>query len=293
MLYWWHFWYQILQYNASTTSGCYIKINPDAPKGNSNHNSPAAFSFQCPGRLPSRTEIRKKQHPTRHFREERVQLNSNKTMLKFTENKEDLVCSWEGCFCVTVFGSSRSLDKTRVERSDGGIHGVKAKKQHKNGIKTDEVTCAHIPAVWNNPLNALWEFSLLTFEVFFVSAFLSEEYSRWMCWWNRSNDARRKKRLNTWRSRDQISSKVHITGEVSALQRRTRSLMSGGRRSSAGLFGWKVRIAVRRHHGDQALWGRRVDGVVCLGDGGDAFLHAARRQSRLSVVVPALLDGLA
>lgn len=77
----------------------------------------------------------------------RVQVNSNKTTLKFTENKEDLVCSWKGCFSVTVIRSSRSLHKTGVERSDGGIHGVKAKKQHKNGIKTDEVTCAHIPAV--------------------------------------------------------------------------------------------------------------------------------------------------
>lgn len=71
---------------------------------------------------------KKKQHPTRHFREERVQVNSNKTTLKFTENKEDLVCSWEGCFSVTVIRSSRSLDKIGVERSDGGIHGVQAKK---------------------------------------------------------------------------------------------------------------------------------------------------------------------
>ncbi len=70
--------------------------------------------------------------------------------------------------------------------------------------------------------------------------------------------------------------------------------MCGGGRSGVGLFGRKVRVAVgRHHHGDQALRGRCVDGVACLGDGVEALLHAAGRQSRLCVVVPALLDGLA
>ncbi len=122
-----------------------------------------------------------------------------------------------------------------------------------------------------------------------VWGFLSEEYSRWVCWWKRS----KKKKLNTWRSRDQISSKVHIywSDERSGSQ----SLMFGGGRSGVGLFGRKVRVAVghRHHHGDQALRGRCVDGVACLGDGVEALLHAAGRQSRLCVVVPALLDGLA
>lgn len=72
-------------------------------------------------------------------------------------------------------------------------------------------------------------------------------------------------------SRDQLSSKVHIywSDERSGWQ----SLMFGGGRSG----GRKVRVAVgRHHHGDQALRGRRVDGVGGLGDGGDALLHAAR-----------------
>lgn len=102
----------------------------------------------------------------------------------------------------------------------------------------------------------------------------------------------KKKKLNTWRSRDQISSKVHIywSDERSGSQ----SLMFGGGHSGVGLFGRKVRVAVgRHHHGDQALRGRCVDGVGHLGDGGEALLHAAGRQSRLCVVVPALLDGLA
>ncbi len=129
------------------------------------------------------------------------------------------------------------------------------------------------------------EFGLLAFEVSSRRSTVDECAGE-------SDPTMQEEELNTWRSRDQISSKVHIywSDERSGSQ----SLMFGGGRSGVGLFGRKVRVAVgRRHHGDQALRGRCVDGVACLGDGVEALLHAAGRQSRLCVVVPALLDGLA